>query len=126
MADLLEDAMTKLEALRVAHMSRAVVYSRAGQAVTVNGTSGRRTHEFTDLAGMLQTFESVDWRIKSTEIRIGGAIVEPVAMDRIRDTRGGVVRVYEVVTIGSAGVYDFSDADTLRIHTKRVDTEAAS
>ena len=50
----------------------------------------------------------------------------PQRGDRVRETQGATVFVYEVTAPGKEPCWRYSDAyrKTLRIHTKQIDTEA--
>jgi hypothetical protein len=52
-------------------------------------------------------------------------VVLPQRGDRIRETDGATTYVYEVLAPGDEPHWHYSDAyrQTLRIHTKQVDTE---
>lgn len=61
------------------------------------------------------------------DLVLGGATALPKAGDRVRETDGGKVFVYEVMAPGNEPAWRYSDPyrRALRIHTKHVATEAA-
>jgi len=123
MSDLLAEAEGWLESQRVAHMSRAVTYSRGGRNAAVQATIGRKDYDLDNGYGVLVRFVSVDVLIRASELVLDGMEITPEPGDRIRETRNGRQYTYEVMALGEGPCYDLSDAETLRIHTKRVQEE---
>ena len=126
MADLLEQGSTWLEEQRVQHMSQSVTYHRGVDSVAVQATIGRTVFEVDDGTGILEKIESRDFLIQTTDLVLAGQATLPQRGDRIKETQGDKVYVYEVLAPGKEPHYRFSDPyrKTLRIHTKLVDTEA--
>jgi len=127
LADLLEQGMTFLDEKRHQHMTRTVVYQRGGSSVEVAATLGATTFEQADAFGIVQKIESRDFLIRTSDLVLDGALTLPKAGDRIRDTNGDQVFVYEVMAPGNEPPFRFSDPyrKALRIHTKHIATEIA-
>ena len=125
MADLLEQSSTWLEEQRVQHMSRTVSYHRDAESVAVQATIGRTVFELDDGMGILEKIESRDFLILAADLALAGAATLPQRGDRIKETAGDKVYVYEVLAPGKEPHYRFSDPyrKTLRIHSKQVDVE---
>ena len=127
MVDLLQKASAWLEAQRTKHMTQLVVYQRGPDTAQVPATIGTTVFQVDDGAGALIRVESRDYLILAVDLVLGGQAVLPKRGDRIRETSGAVVIVYEVMSPGDSGgepCWRWSDAyrQTLRIHTKQVDT----
>ena len=128
MADLLEQGSAWLEEQRVQHMSRTVTYWRGEDSVAVQATIGRTVFEVDDGMGILEKIESRDFLILTIDLVLGGQATLPQRGDRIKETQGDKVYVYEVLAPGNEPHYRFSDLyrKTLRIHSKQVDVEDAT
>jgi hypothetical protein len=74
---------------------------------------------------VVERIESRDFLILAEDLVLDGTVVLPVRGDRIRETQGGKVYVYEVVAPGNEPCWRYSDPfrKTLRIHTKHIATE---
>ena len=125
MGDLLEQSAAWLEEQRVQHMSQPVTYHRGVDSVGVQATIGRTVFEVDDGTGFREKIESRDFLILAEDLIINGQVAVPQRGDRIKETQGNTVYVYEVLAPGEEPHYRFSDLyrKTLRIHTKHVDTE---
>lgn len=125
MADLLEQGSTWLDQQRVQHMSRTVSYHRGAESVAVQATIGRTVFEVDDGMGILERIESRDFLIITADLVLAGQAILPQRGDRIKETSGDKVYVYEVLAPGKEPHYRFSDPyrKTLRIHSKQVDLE---
>jgi hypothetical protein len=124
-ADLLDKASAWLEEQRLRHMTQTVVYQRGSNTVNVPATIGTTMFQVDDGAGALLRVEARDYLIRATDLLLGGTPVLPQRGDRIRETQGTQVFVYEVVAPGDEPCWRYSDPyrRTLRIHTKQVDQE---
>ena len=124
-ADLLKTGSDWLHAQQKAHASQTVTYYCGGQSVEVKATIGRTVFETDDGSGVIIESEVRDYLIEATDLVLGGETTLPQRGDRIRETQGSTVVVYEVMSPGGAPCYRFSDPyqKRLRIHTKQVDTE---
>ena len=125
MADLLERSSAWLEDQRARRMTRPVLYVRGGQTVEVPATIGETIFRIDGGAGAMLRTESRDYLITAADLVLGGSAVLPQRGDRIRETQGTQVFVYEVASPGDEPLWRWSDPyrRTLRIHTKQVDVE---
>ena len=125
--DLLDQASAWLDGKRKAHLSRPVTYQRGVESVAVQATVGRTVFELADAYGVVERTESRDFLVLAADLVLGGAAVLPERGDRIRETDGAKVYVYEVMAPGKEPHYRFSDVyrRTLRIHTRQVAVEDA-
>ena len=126
MADLLQQGSDWLEAKRTQYASRVVTYARGAQSVEVSATIGKTTFEVDDGYGVLVRHESRDFLILTADLVLDAEQALPQRGDRIRETQGQQVFVYEVTAPGKEPCWRYSDPyrKTLRIHSKQVDTEA--
>lgn len=126
MTDLLEQGSAFLDRQRHAHMTRPVVYQRGGTSVEVPATVGRTEFEQADDAGLIHRVESRDFIVRSADLDLGEGVTLPKAGDRIRETSGTGVFVYEVNAPGGETPWRYSDPyrASLRIHTKHIATES--
>ncbi|HPD28572.1 MAG TPA: hypothetical protein PLL20_01150 [Phycisphaerae bacterium] len=127
MSDLLEQGSAWLDDQRTRHMTRSVEYRRGADAVALSATVGRTVFEQADEYGIVHRTESRDYLVLTTDLVLAGMQTVPRAGDRVRETDGDQVFVYEVMAPGAEPPYRYSDPyrRTLRIHTKHVGTEAA-
>ena len=125
MTDLLQTSSDWLEEQRTRYAASPVEYVRGEQAVTVLATVGKTTFEVDDGYGVLVRHESRDFLVLAADLFIDGMAVLPQRGDRIRQTLGQRVFVYEVLAPGKEPCWRWSDPfrKTLRIHTKQIDTE---
>jgi hypothetical protein len=125
-ADLLEKASNWLEEKRTRHASRAITYARGGQSAELPATVGKTTFEVDDGYGVLVRHESRDFLVLAADLVLGDAPELPKRGDRIKETQGETVFVYEVTAPGKEPCWRYSDPyrKTLRIHTAQIDTEA--
>ncbi len=126
MADLLQQASDWLEEKRTQHASRVISYVRGAQSVDLLATIGKTTFEVDDGYGVLVRHESRDFLVLAADLMLDGAPVLPQRGDRVRETQGQQVFVYEVTAPGKEPCWRYSDPyrKTLRIHSKNIDTEA--
>ena len=101
------------------------MYLRGAQSVALNATVGRSMFQVVTADGLVEQVERRDYLVRAADLVLGGAQVEPQVGDRIRETVGGNVQVYEVMGAGQEKYFRKSDPDglTLRIHTAHVGTE---
>ena len=128
MADVLRQASDWLEEQRTRHAASTVEYVRGSRSAAVPASIGKTTFEVDDGYGVFVRYESRDFLMLTTDLMLDGTLTLPQRSDRIRETQGQQVFVYEVTAPGKEPCWRYSDAyrKTLRIHTKQVDTEAAS
>jgi len=125
MGDLLERGSAWLDDQRTRHLTRLVQYQRGGESVEIAATVGRTVFEQADDYGIIHRTESRDYLVLATDLLLASVQTLPKAGDRIRETDGDKVFVYEVMAPGGEPAYRFSDPyrRTLRIHTKQVAEE---
>ena len=125
MVDLLQKGSDWLEEKRTQHASRVISYVRGAQSVDLSATIGKTTFEVDDGYGVLVRHESRDFLVLAADMILNGASVLPRRGDRVRETQGQQVFVYEVTAPGKGPCWRYSDPyrKTLRVHTKQVDTE---
>ncbi len=125
MADLLETGSNWLQDQRTQHMSRSVTYERGIDTVALSATVGRTVFEIDDGRGVSQRHEARDFLVLADDLVLAGSKTLPQAGDRVRETQGTTVFVYEVMAPGNEPVWRYSDPyrKTLRIHTKHIKTE---
>lgn len=125
MADLLEHGASFLDSQRHAHMARAVVYQRGAAQVELNATIGRTEFEQGDEAGLIHRIESRDFILRTADLDLGEGPTAPKAGDRVRESVGSSVLVYEVSAPGGQPPWRYSDPyrKALRVHTKHIATE---
>jgi hypothetical protein len=124
-SDLLERGARWLEDQRTRFLSRTVTYLRAGDSVDVPATIGKTTFEQADEYGVLHRTEARDYLITAADLVLAGKLELPKPGDRIRETDGEQIFVYEVMAPGGEPAWRYSDPyrRTLRIHTKYVGME---
>ncbi len=127
MTNLLQKASDWLEEKRTQHAAQSVCYVRGGQTVELSATVGKTTFEVDDGCGVLVRHESRDYLVLAADLKFGDTPILPQRGDRVRETQGGTVYVYEVIAPGNEPCWRYSDPyrKTLRIHAKQIDTEAA-
>jgi hypothetical protein len=127
MDDLLREASDWLEEVRVKHLARSVTYVRDIQSVDVPATIGKTVFRIDKGYGITERYESRDYLILARDLVLEATAALPVAGDRVRETNGSAVFVYEVLAPGNEPCWRYSDAyrKTLRVHTKLVATETA-
>ncbi len=125
MSDLLERGAAWLDQQRSRHLTRTVTYLRGTESVELAAAIGKTVFEQADEYGVIHRTESRDYLISATDLVLGGTQEQPKAGDRVRETAGEQVFLYEVMAPGGEPPWRFSDAyrRTLRIHTKFVGME---
>lgn len=125
MTDLLEHGAAWLDQQRSRHLTRTVTYLRGEESVDLPATIGQTTFEQADEYGVIHRTQSRDYLISAADLVLAGAAEQPKAGDRIRETVGEQMLIYEVMAPGGEPPWRFSDPyrRTLRIHTKFVGME---
>ena len=120
---MLECAVSWLNDMRRAYMSRRVIYQRGDEFIEMAATLGSTTYEITDDAGATVKALASDFIVSAADLVLGGQAAEPQLGDRIMVPVGGATVVYEVLDLGGAGHYRRADplGEALRIHTKQID-----
>jgi len=126
MPNLLQKGLSWLDDQRHKHMSLGVVYARGADSVSLSATVGRTVFEQADELGVIHRSESRDYLIRAEDLVLAGVLTTPRAGDRITETDGALIHTYEVNAPGGEPPWRFSDPHriALRIHTKRIKTEA--
>ncbi len=124
MTDILEKSSNWLESQRNKHRTKQVTYKRGADSVEVNATIGRTAFEVSAGYGVLEKFESRDFLVNAADLVLASAPTLPERGDQVQEVQDGNTYVYEVMAPGKEPHYRFSDPyrQTLRIHTKLVDT----
>ena len=127
MTDVLQQGSAWLDEQRIAHMSRTVTYVRDALSAEVSAAIGRTVFEVVDAHGIIERVESRDFLIPAEQLVLANAETLPQRGDRIRESAGGAVYVYEIMAPGAEPPWRYSDPyrKTLRVHTKHVETEDA-
>jgi hypothetical protein len=127
-ADLLESASAWLDAQRLKFMSRVVAYHRGRDSVDVRATIGKSVFEVESGYAVLERIESRDYLVPVADLVLASQATLPLKGDRIKETDGTTVFVYEVMAPGNEPHFIFSDPyrKTLRIHTKFIGMEEAT
>ena len=117
-----------LDGQNLAHRSMLVGYHRGNDSAQVHAVIGKSVFEIFDAYGVMERVESRDYLVPAAELVLGGETTLPARGDRIKETDGEKVFVYEVMAPGSEPHFQFSDPyrKTLRIHTKFIGMEEAT
>jgi len=93
--------------------------------VDLPATIGKTVFEQADEYGVIHRTQSRDYLISAADLVLAGVPEQPKAGDRIRETVGEQIFLYEVMAPGSEPPWRYSDPyrKALRIHTKFVGTE---
>jgi hypothetical protein len=123
--NLLQQASDWLEDQRTRHAARTIEFVRGSWSAELPASIGKTTFEVDDGYGVLVRHESRDFLVLAADLVLDGVPALPQRGDRIRETQGGQVFVYEVAAPGKEPCWRYSDAyrKTLRIHTKQVQVE---
>lgn len=123
--DLLNQGSAWLQSQRKKHATREVTYRRGAAATVVLATVGRTTFEQDNGAGILLHAQVRDYLIDTADLVLVGEASLPANGDRIEEIDAGQTFIYEVLPLGGEPCWRYSDPyrQTLRIHTKLVETE---
>jgi len=124
--DVLQEGARWLEEQRLQFMTRKVLYQRGTSSVEVNATIGKTIFTLDNGFGVREQHEVRDYLIAAAELVLDGNLTLPKRGDRLRETSGATVFLYEVMAPGKEPEFRFSDLYrySFRIHTKLVGTEA--
>lgn len=119
MPDMLASGSAWLADQLAASASRSVRYYRSNNYGAISACVGASRFEAQGTSGVLETWESRDFIVKSSVLPFG----EPQRHDKIIDTVGGVDVTYEVTSPRGVAVWHYGDPfrQTVRIHTIAVD-----
>lgn len=126
MADLLADSLTWLGGKRKAHLTRSVVYRRGQDSIPIQASKGTTPQEGNEVEGFAINAEFTDWIITAADLVLQDEQVEPETGDRIEETVGNQVFVYEVrPPFPNQPPFRYCDPNRtdMRIHTKEADVE---
>lgn len=133
MGDLLKTGLIWLEGQRKSHMASPVTYCRpsagSGQAaddeVELFATIGKTNYEVEDESGFVVQAHATDFLIAAADLVLAGEKTLPEPGDRIKVAGESETVIYEVMRLGGESHYRFCDPhrNTLRIHTKQIETE---
>lgn len=128
MPDLMQQGAALVDGVRRSHLAHEVTYRRGMEAAAVPATVGRTVFEQTDESGLYTRFESRDFIFSRSDLVLAGAEATPEAGDRIEESDGDLIRVYEVMAPGGESPWRWSDPHRtmMRVHTKLVSTEGGA
>lgn len=98
-----------------------VTYQRGDEWVRTRAVSGRTDFGVDEGFDVAHDYRSRDYIFRTCDLRLGGEPVQPQRGDEIRETVGGEVRVYDVLSPGGGEqVWRYCDhgGTALRVHTK--------
>lgn len=125
MGDLLQKGNAWLQGKRSTSMAHLVTYWRGQFSVELLATAGETVWEVEQTEAVMLDTNQRDYLIATDELIIDGETITPLAGDRIKETLGADVAVFEVAAPFDEPPWRYSDRDrlTLRVHTKAVDNE---
>lgn len=125
MANKIRDGLVRLSAQRKLHMSESVLYKRLGFSVTISATRGSTSYEVADEDGIVVRARSTDFLFATADLVLDAKFELPERGDEIEVTETFDKLTYEVLDLGDAGHYRYSDplSLTLRVFTKLTKTE---
>ncbi len=119
--DLLSTGAAFLVNNMLEHASTTITYVRGSDTVDLSAVVGDTKWDITSVAdGAVVTWESRDYIVRAADILLAAGAVTPQRGDIIRETRGGITYIYEVLSPAGEAVYATADHGrySLRIHTK--------
>ncbi len=122
MTNILQDGVTWIGARLKAHAGVTISYSRGIGSVSITATAAMHQYEVVDQDGLPTQFLSRDYLVQAADLVIDATTIAPRIGDRISETIGSVVNVFEVMPIPGKKECEPEDPDgvLLRIHTKKV------
>jgi len=124
--NMLEAGISWLGSKLHAHASRLVSYTRGAGSVSVTAVQGKTEMNADDGNGplILETTHR-DFLIKAADLVIASVAIEPARGDKIRESVGAKVYVYEVRPLAGDQPWRWSDGfyGMYRIHTVLVGVE---
>jgi hypothetical protein len=121
MADLLEAGQQWLAEQLQEHASHSVVYHRGADSIAVQATIGRTLLKLNDsYGGVRMQWTDRDFLIQAADLVLNGSTLTPERGDRITETVGLNMSVFEVMAYGGEPPWRYSDpfGKLLRIHAK--------
>ena len=121
MANLLTQGSAFLATQLLAHAATEIVYSRGDDSAPISAVVGKTSKEIQDGNGVVHRWESRDYLIRASDLRLSGKQVAPQEGDRITERgQGRATVVHEVrgAALGTAP-WEWSDPSRAlyRIHT---------
>lgn len=122
MADLLQTGSQWLAGQLKSHAGRSVIYSRGSSTVTITATKGQADLERLGVDPATVEDETADWILTAADLILAGAVAEPALGDRITETIGSTTAIYQVVSIGGARAWRYTDGNRyqLRVTTQLI------
>jgi hypothetical protein len=125
MPNLLDTGAAWLADQRHKHLTRMITYRRGSQSVSLAATIGRTDFAADAAEPVIETWQSLDYLIRTADLVLGTVTTLPLRGDRIEETDGAVTHVYEVMAPSGQTPWRYADdfRRELRIHTKHVQTK---
>jgi len=125
--DLIADGASWLAGVQKDELATTVTYVNSDGSVDVDATRGSSEFDVEDRSGIFTKTESRDFIVHTADLMIGGSEVEPKRGDKVQETGGDTVYIYQVMSPSGGPVWRWWDRDRTRrrIHAKLIDTEAA-
>lgn len=119
MADMIKTGAQYLANVLKDCASDNVTITRNGQSATVKATVGNSVFEAEGQNGIIETWESRDFILKTSDLPFG----DPQRGDRITEIIAGENCVYEITAPRGTPLFHYADAfqASVRLHTKRID-----
>jgi hypothetical protein len=125
MSDILADNLAWFWTQQKRHRGVAVAYCRGLASIDITAVKGKTTAEQADEYGVVQRVTCVDFLVEAADLDFEETgQITPVSGDQIKQTAGGQVFTYEVMSPGDRPAVEPSEPGVLRIHTKLIGTEA--
>lgn len=127
MSNKLRNGMDWLAAKLKQHAGESLVYSRGVLSATITAPMGKTLMRLdnSQTGGAIIEWTDADFLIAAADLVLGGSAVEPERGDKIRWSKDGKTRLFEVLAPGGEPCWRWSDEHqtVMRIHTKQVGTE---
>lgn len=122
MPDLQQIGQTWLANQLAAYVSRLVQYQRGSAVAVLPATVGQFTFRLVDdFGGVFIQRSDRDFIFRAADLILDGTPITPERGDRIRETVGNEVVIYEVRAPGGEDVYRYNPhRTTVRVHTVEV------
>jgi hypothetical protein len=105
---------------------RDVVYVRGVDSIPIKALIGKTIFRVDNGYSLYERYESRDFITLASGLVLASVQLEPQAGDKIRETVGAIVFIYEAMAPSGEACWRYSDSfrRIMRIHTKLVSTEA--
>jgi len=103
----------------------AVTYWRGDTSLPITAAPASERYTVHDGDGVPQQVFMRDYLFAAADLDFGQGVVEPERGDRIKEQIGGVVKVFEVMPLGTEPAWRYMGAPqvAVRVHTKQVGAE---